>query len=370
MAFKESIAEIHLPSLAKNLRAVEKRIGSRKIIAVVKADAYGHGAIAVAKALIQTGRKIAKLAVASLDEAILLRKAGIQTPILLLTGSPLDRIAETVRYQITPALFDENTLAAFARYTKKKGCSIAVHLKIDTGMGRLGIAPETAIPFIQKIKDAGILLEGVFSHFSEADLADISFARAQLKKIKTVQTALRKIGFSPNFHLANSAAIVHFPDAYLDAVRPGLMLYGYSPLQVPNAISLHPIMTVKTRVIALKYVPSGTPISYGRTFITKRETRVAVVAIGYADGYPRTLSNCGEMIAHGTRVPVIGRVCMDMTMLDVTAAPSLSVGDWVIVMGQEGGQSIWADALAKKANTIPYEILCGMKQIPKVYITK
>jgi alanine racemase len=377
VAFKETVAEIDLSALTKNVHAVHKRVGSRKIIAIVKADAYGHGAVPIAQALIFASPNIAMLGVASLDEGVLLRKARIETPILLLTGCPIDRIAELVRYQITPALFDEETLLSLSRFGRKKGCPISVHIKIDTGMGRLGISSERALPFLQKAMDNGVLVEGLFSHFAEADLTDLSFARAQLAKLMAVARALRDMRgreelpegerLKPYCHLANSAAIIHFRDAYLDGVRPGLMLYGYSPLQGRSAISLAPVMTVRARVIGIKKVPSGTPISYGRTFVTRKETRVAVVGIGYADGYPRALSNCGEMIAGGCLVPVMGRVCMDMTMLDVTAVPQLSVGDWVTVMGQASRVRIGADTLAKKANTIPYEILCGMRQIPKVY---
>lgn len=370
MAFGDTIAEVHLGLLEKNLEQVKKRIGQRPIIAVVKANAYGHGAVEIAKHLVKSSRKIVMLGVASLDEGISLREAGIKTPILLMTGCSIHRIKEVVAYRLTPALFDLPTLSALSRYAKKVRSEIAVHLKVDTGMGRLGVPPHEALGFIQKAIDAGITVEGVFSHFAEADLSDLSYAREQCAKLKKIAISLQKNKIVlPRFHLANSAAILHFPQALMDQVRPGLSLYGYSPLQRKNPFGLSPILTVKSRVISIKKVPAGTAIGYGRTFITKRETRVAVLGIGYADGYPRALSNCGEMIAKGVRVPVIGRVCMDMTMLDVTNIPALSVGDFVTVIGQEGSQAICADELAKKAGTISYEILCGLKgNIPRVYV--
>ncbi len=373
---QEIVAEIDLHALEKNLRQVEARIGTRKIIPVVKANAYGHGAVAISKHLIQISKQVAMLGVASLDEGISLRNAGIKIPILLMTGCPPDGIPDLIHHNLTPALFDSQTLALLSRQAHKAGRKIGVHIKIDTGMGRLGLpvsSPHDVLDFIRKTVDCkGIRIEGVFSHFAEADLADLSFAREQLVKFKQISTRLARETGS-YCHLANSAAIIHFAAAHLDRVRPGLMLYGYSPLQkkagrTGKDLSLCPVMTLKSRVISLKIVPAGTSVSYGRTFITQRKTRLAVIAIGYADGYPRRLSNCGEMIANGKRVPVVGRVCMDMTMLDVTAVPELSMGDWVTVIGKEGTQAVWADTLAQKADTIPYELLCGIREhIPRIY---
>ncbi|MEK7748265.1 MAG: alanine racemase [Nitrospirota bacterium] len=370
MAFGDTTAKIDLFALSNNLAQVQKQIGNRKIIAVVKANGYGHGAIGVAKHLIASSRQITMLAVASLDEAILLREAKIRTPILILTGCPTDRMKEVVSYSLTPTLFDTDSLAALSCYAKKLRSQIPIHIKIDTGMGRLGISPSKAIGFIQKAMESGLIVEGVFSHFAEADLSDLSFAKEQTGKMKDIIARLthKKINL-PFFHLANSAAILHFKEAYLDAVRPGLMLYGYSPLSGRRRFDLQSVMTIQSRVIAIKTVPTGTAISYGRTFVTKRTTKVATIGIGYADGYPRALSNCGEMIAKGKRVSVIGRVCMDMTMLDVTNVKNLSVGDFVTVIGQEEKESILADDLAKKIGTIPYEILCNIKgNVPREYV--
>ena len=371
MAFGETVAQIHLGLLAKNLGQVQKRIGKKPIIAIVKANAYGHGAVEISKYLIKSSRQIAMLGVASLDEAIVLREAGIhKTPILLMTGFSVSRIKDVVAYQLTPALFDLSALSMLSRYAKKARCKLSVHLKVDTGMGRLGISPDEVPGFLQKAIGAGIIVSGIFSHFADADLSDLTYAREQLSKLKKLRAGLKPAATQPYFHLANSAAILNFPAAHLDYVRQGLMLYGYSPLQQgKQSVGLSPILTLKSRVLSIKKVLAGTAISYGRTFITTRETHVAVIGIGYADGYPRSLSNCGEMIAKGVRVPVIGRVCMDMTMVDVTNVPGLSVGDFVTVIGQEGKEAIWANELAKKADTISYEILCGLKtNIPRVYV--
>ena len=367
-----SVAEIDLAALSHNLRQVKKRIGRREILAVIKANAYGHGAVPIAQFLAgeKRSRGISRLGVAYLEEAIQLRKAGITHPILLMTGCPIEQVPEVVRYQLTPLLFDSESLLALSRYAVRRGRRVNVHIKLDTGMGRLGLPVSEALPFIQMATaQEGIRVEGILTHFAEADLKDLSFARKQLEGLKQTWTALQKAKTKiPYCHLANSAAIMHFGAAHFNLVRPGLMLYGYSPLEGESEIELRPVLQLRARVIALKKVPAGTSISYGRTFFTQRESFIATVSIGYADGYPRLLSNRGVMIAKGKRVPVAGRVCMDMTMLDVTEVPSLQVGDWVTVIGEEGNEAVWADELARLAETIPYEILCGIgERVLRVY---
>jgi alanine racemase len=367
-----SVAEIDLSALRHNLQQIKKRIGRREILAVVKANAYGHGAVPIARLLAGGKRSwdISLLGVAYLEEAIQLRKAGITDPILLMTGCPIEQIPEIVRYQLTPLLFDTASLLALNRYAVRRGKRVNIHVKLDTGMGRLGLPVSEALPFIQMATEQeGIRVEGILTHFAEADLKDLSFARKQFEALKQIWTALQKAKTKIRYcHLANSAAIMHFGAAHFNLVRPGLMLYGYSPLEEESQIPLKPILQLRARVIALKKVPAGTSISYGRTFFTRRESLIATVSIGYADGYPRLLSNRGVMIAKGRRVPVVGRICMDMTMLDVTEAPPLNVGDWVTVIGEEGGEAIWADELARLAETIPYEILCGIgERVLRIY---
>lgn len=367
-----SVAEIDLTALASNLRQVKNQVGRAKILAVVKANAYGHGAVEVARFLADKGRAmgVALLGVAYLKEGIALRKAGIRLPILLMTGCPVEQIPEIVRYRLTPVLFDLPALSALGRYARRRDREIDVHIKIDTGMGRLGLPVAEALPFIQKaIGEKGVRVEGMMTHFAEADLKDLSFAKRQLEGLKKVSASLQKKKIKiPYCHLANSAAIMSLDAAHFNLVRPGLMLYGYSPLERKTTIPLQPVMRVKTRVIAVKKVPAGASISYGRTFVTRRESLIATLSIGYADGYPRRLSNKGVMIARGRRVPVVGRVCMDMTMIDMTEIPSLAVGETVTVIGEEGGEAIWADRLARAAGTVPYEILCGIgDRLPRIY---
>lgn len=367
-----SVAEIDLLALRRNLQQVRKRIGRREILAVIKANAYGHGAVPVAQFL--AGAKpslgVSLLGVAYLEEGIQLRRAGITHPILLMTGCPIEQIPEIVRYQLTPLLFDAAALTALSRYAARRGERVNVHVKLDTGMGRIGLPVSEALPFIQTaMEQKGIRVEGILTHFAEADLKDLSFARKQFEALKQIWTALRKAKTTVRYcHLANSAAIMHFGAARFNLVRPGLMLYGYSPLEEETRIPLKPILQLRARVIALKKVPAATSISYGRTFFTRRESLIATVSIGYADGYPRLLSNRGVMIAKERRVPVVGRICMDMTMLDVTESPSLKVGDWVTVIGEEGSEAVWADELARQTDTIPYEILCGIGgRVPRIY---
>jgi alanine racemase len=381
-----SIALINLAALQENLFRIIARSGCGKILPVIKANAYGHGAIEVARFLAgadvtkeekkngpikNLSGKISMFGVAFLKEGIALRKAGISHPILLMTGCPVDQIPEIVRYSLTPVLFDMESAIALSRYAEKRGKVVNVHIKFDTGMGRLGLSPSEASSFVEKVVDQqGIRVEGILTHFADADLKDLSFARYQLTEIKQIWTKLEKAGIKiPYCHIANSAAIMHFSRAHLNLVRPGLMLYGYSPLESETRVRLSPVMQVKSRVIAMRHVPAGISISYGRTYVTTKASLIATVSIGYADGYPRLLSNRGVMLAKGKRVPVVGRVCMDMTLLDVSEVPSLTVGDWVTVIGAENKKSVWADEVARASETIPYEILCGIgNRVQRVYL--
>ncbi len=368
-----SIAVVDLTALHENLCRVRKRSHCGAILPVIKANAYGHGAVEVARFLSGANfpGAISMFGVAFLEEGMALRKAGITHPILLMTGCPIGQIPEILRYDLTPVLFDLESAVALSRYAEKRGKIVNVHIKFDTGMGRLGLSPTEASSFVEKVVDQqGICVEGILTHFADADLKDLSFARHQLKAINRIWTNLEKGGVKiPYCHIANSAAIMHFSRAHLNLVRPGLMLYGYSPLEVKTRVQLSPVMQVKSRVIALRRVPEGVSISYGRTYVTPKESVIATVSIGYADGYPRLLSNRGVMLAKGNRVPVVGRVCMDMTMLDVSQVPSLRVGDWVTVIGAEKNKAVWADEVASASDTIPYEILCGIgNRVQRVYL--
>lgn len=377
--------EIDLAALGHNLRQVGLRTRPKNILAVVKADAYGHGAVQVARALACPSSSakgptptVAMLGVADLDEAIALRAAGITLPILLMTGCPVDQIPEVVHHRITPVLFDAQSLTALGDYLAARQQTMAVHIKVDTGMGRLGVSVADAPDLVRKAgAQPGIRVEGILTHFADADLPDTSFARQQIAIFENLLSLLAREGILiPYCYLANSAAILRqdvlgaLDAVHFNMVRPGLMLYGYAPAAGIASLPLRPVMRVQTRVLAIKNLPAGVPISYGRTYTTARDCRIAVTAIGYADGYPRALSNKGMMLAGGRRVPVVGRVCMDMTMIDVTEVPSLRVGEWVTVIGSEGDASIGADELAHLCETISYDILCGIgSRIPRHYFT-
>ena len=361
------VAEISLSAIAHNLHTVQRIVKSRPVIAVVKADAYGHGAIEVSKRLIQEG--VPYLAVAYTGEARELRDAGINVPIIVL----FDRgdIKDYFDFNLTPVVYSTDTAASLSHEAKNKDTVIAVHVKIDTGMGRLGLHGDHIVNDLIKISEMpGLQIAGLLSHFSEADLSDRSYAISQLERFTAVQSAishkLKKKIFS---HIANTAAVLSFEGAYLDGVRPGLMLYGYSSVcngkmqrvktkeAEDENIELIPAMKIKTRILCIRNVPSGTPISYGRTYITKRRSRIGVIPLGYADGYFRFFSNNSEVLVKGKRVPVVGRVCMDLTMIDLTDVVGAEENDDVIILGRQGDESITADELALKANTISYEIL-------------
>lgn len=372
-----AIAEINLPAIAHNLKTVSKAVKKRPVIAVVKADAYGHGCIEISKRLIQEGAS--SLAVAYISEGILLRGAGIGAPIIVLFDC--EDIDNFFDFDLLPVLHDTTTASALSRVAKKRRYTIKVHVKIDTGMGRLGLNGKHIIEDIVRIANMeGIELAGLMSHFSDADLSDRSYAAVQLKQFNMIREALcKKLKKRIISHIANSAAVLNFEDAHLDAVRPGLMLYGYSPLSQNiykhpartsepirlrrknlEPIILIPAMKVKTKILCIRNFPPYSPISYGRTFITKRQSKIGVLPLGYADGYNRLFSNNAEVLVRGKRVPVVGRICMDLTMVDLTEIGDVREGDEVVILGQQGNESITAHELAWKTQTIPYEILTSI----------
>ena len=335
---------------------IQARIGHKSVIAVVKADAYGHGSVEVARTLINQG--IDFLAVAFVEEAKLLRSAGIGGKVIVLFDQT--DIPAFFDLNLIPVIHDKSAAVAFSREARKRNRTLPVHIKIDTGMGRMGLRKESAVADAVEIAGyEGLVLEGLLSHFSEADLADRSFAVHQITLFKEIHAEIvKKTARRLLCHMANSAAVFSLPDAVLDAVRPGIALYGYS--SADESFGLEPVMKIKTRVLAVRNLPTGTPVSYGRTFITKRESRIAVVSLGYADGYTRCFSNNAEMLVGGHRAPVIGRVCMDLTMLDVTDTDHVSEGDEVVILGTQNGQVITATELSRRSGTIPYEILTSL----------
>ncbi|MDI6890918.1 MAG: alanine racemase [Thermodesulfovibrionales bacterium] len=356
-----AIAEINLSAIAHNLEIVKRVSKDSAVIAVVKADAYGHGCREISKRLIKEG--VSYLAVAYTGEAILLRDAGITAPIIVLFDR--EDIEGFFDFDLVPVIHDITTALALSRVARGRRTTIKVHVKVDTGMGRLGLSSNHLIENLVKIADMeGIELAGLMSHFSDADLSDRSYAAVQLERFNKIREALfKKLNKKIFSHIANSAAALAFEDAHLDAVRPGLMLYGYSPLgQNKNTepINLIPAMKVKTKILCIRNLPPDSPISYGRTFVTKRRSKIGVLPVGYADGYDRLFSNNAEVLVRGRRVPVVGRICMDITMVDLTEVEDVREGDEVVILGQQGDESITAHELACKARTIPYEILTSL----------
>lgn len=358
-----TFAEIDLNALSHNLDVVKKKTRNiPSILAVVKASAYGHGALEVSKHLLQMG--ISRLGVAFADEAIGLREAGIRSPIHVFFER--DNIDTCLKYNLIPTVFDLETAERISKKAYKHNRRIPIHIEVDTGMGRLGFGIKDALQSILRIAPMkNIELEGLMSHFSDADLTDRESASLQLKNFLRLIQSLREKNINFRFfHISNSAAVLGFPEAHLNMVRPGIMLYGYGPAKD----SLRPVLSLKSKVILVKSVPAGTPISYGGTFITKRRSIIATVPIGYADGYNRRLSNCGEVIINGKLAPVVGRVCMDTIMVDATEIPDVKEDTEVVLIGRQGDKKITADDIAQKIGSIPYEVLTSIGgRVKRIY---
>ncbi len=371
-----AIAEISLSAIAHNLQTIKKLVNNLPVIAVVKANAYGHGSIEVSKRLIKEG--VSFLAVAYIEEALELRDANISIPIIIFFDS--GNISDYFDYNLIPVIYDEKLAFSISKEALKRGKKIHVHVKLDTGMGRMGLVGKDIIKKLVNIAETpGLDLSGLLSHFSEADLSDISYAKLQLKRFIRIKQELSRILKKNIFsHIANSAAIIKYKNAYLDAVRPGLMLYGYSPIESNSRVcsedlevlpSLQPAMVIKTKILCIRHLPKGSPISYGRTFITKRRSKIGILPIGYADGYNRLFSNNADVLVRGRRVPVVGRVCMDLTMIDVTDLEEVTENDEVVILGKQGKESIDAHELALRSNTIPYEILTSLgNRSKRIYV--
>jgi len=360
-------AVVNLEAICDNISRVRKRIGKRReLMAVVKADAYGHGAVPVSRAAIRSGATY--LGVSSPEEGGELREAGIDIPILILGLIPPEAAYKSVGLKLEQTICSLELAAALDQESWKASTRINVHVKVDTGMGRIGVLPRNALAFVRRVRQfKNLNLTGIFSHFSSADAADKTFATRQLEIFIGVVREIEAAGIHiPKKHMANSAAILDLPQSYLDLVRPGIMLYGLYPSpHVRRSIKLRPAMTLRTKVSYVKLVPGRTPISYGCTFFTQKETRVATLPVGYGDGYSRLLSNRGTVLIRGQRAPLIGQVCMDMCLADVSGIKNSRVGDEVILFGEE----LSADEVAENMGTINYEVVCGVgKRVPRVYV--
>ncbi len=352
-----SILEIDLTALENNLSVIKQALPpSVTVIAIVKSDAYGHGAVPVAQKLQTLG--VEWFGVTNLSEAIQLREAGIKAHILLLGGFRPEEIKEVTAYRLTPFVGDFDCLKELSSWAKGHGKKLKLHLKVDTGMGRLGFLPQEAKKALEFVQECPFLeVEGIGSHFSTAD-EDLGYAFEQLERFQVFLRELPEgLCNSPKRHMANSAAIFALPQSHFEMVRPGISLYGLHPsLDFKRRLSLplEPVMSWKTYVAELKDLPPNWGVSYGRTFVTKRRTRVAVLPVGYADGYLRSLSNKAHVLIKGKKAPVIGRITMDWTMVDVTDLTDVKKGDEVLLFGKGLG----VEELAAQAGTIPYEITC------------
>lgn len=373
-ALRPAWVEINLNNLDFNIKNIKTKIGDREMIGVIKADAYGHGSVKVAEVLRANGCKT--FAIATIQEAITLRDAGAKEEIILLGLAP-DMYADTVvQYDITPVVCDSSNAAAIDAAAKAADKTVHGLIAVDTGMGRIGYLADEAEAAAEDIKKIQALenfkIKGLFSHMSTADALDKTFSRQQEEKFNKFYSILTSAGINiPMKTLANSASVMEIPSVYFDACRPGIILYGCYPSDEvdKNELAIKPVMSVKANIVHLKDVPEGFSVGYGRKFISTRPSKIATLALGYADGYPRPYSQYAKVIVNGHIAPIAGNICMDQCMVDVTDVPDVKVGDEVIIMGTDGTHTILADDIARATGTINYEIVCAFGQrLPKVYV--
>jgi len=365
---RPTFAEVSLAALRQNCRQAARLVGPAVgVIAVVKADGYGHGAVPAARAFLEGGA--GALGVSMVAEGLELRRAGIAAPIVVLGGAFPGEEAAVVRHALAAAVWTLETGRALAMAARTAGRTAAVHLKVNTGMARLGCEPEEVVELgCALAAELHLDVAGVFSHFASADAVDTATARAQLARFAAVVEALAAAGIRPpSVHLANSAAVLSEPAAHFTMVRPGLMLYGYAPApHLAGRVPLAPAMRLRSAVAQARRVPAGTAVGYGGTWRAERDSTIATLPLGYADGYHRVASNRAAMQVRGRRVPVAGRVCMDHVMLDVTDVPGVEAGDPVTVFGPG---AVTADEVAAWCDTIAYEVLTSVgKRVPRVYV--
>ncbi|MBC8015775.1 MAG: alanine racemase [Sporomusaceae bacterium] len=361
-------AEIDLGAIAYNVGQIRKiTAGSTQICAVIKADAYGHGAVEVARTVLQAGAD--RLAVAIVSEALELRQAGFRVPILLLGHTPVSQAAIVVDHDLTQTIYSMDLAQALSGAAAAAGKIVNVHIKIDTGMGRIGIRPEDAGEFAEAVSALpGIKIEGVFSHLATADSYDKSFAYEQYQRfMEGLQYIKAKAIHIPIRHLANSAAILDLPQTHLDMVRPGIILYGLWPSdEMDQTLELRPAMKFKAQVGFIKDMAAHTSVSYGRSYFTERPARIATLPVGYADGWSRLLAGKAQVLVRGQRAPLVGRVCMDQCMIDVSNIPGAAEGDEALLFG---GADLPVEEVASFMGTINYEIVCMVgKRVPRLYL--
>jgi alanine racemase len=363
--------EIDLDAIAHNVQAIKAHIGQRvKLMAVVKANAYGHGATEVARTALQHGADW--LAVARADEGVRLRQAGIAAPILVMNYTLPDALEEALWHDLTLTLTELETAQAISALAPRLGRMATVHIKVDTGMGRFGLLPEEVLPFVEKVTALpGLYLEGLFTHFAVADLADKDYTWQQFRCFQRVRASLATAGYPiPLCHAANSAATLDLPEMHLDAVRVGIALYGLRPSgEVEPMVPLRPALSLRSHVARVRTLPAGSSISYGRTYITPRPMPVALVPVGYGDGYHRLLSNRGAVLINGRRAPIVGRVCMDQLIVDVSQVGPVTLNSEVVLIGSQGEERISAEEVAAWAETINYEVTTSLlSRVPRLYV--
>jgi len=363
-------ATIDVSAFRHNLAAVRSYIGDGPaIMPVIKADAYGHGAVRLAEAALRDG--VAHLAVARYHEGLELRAAGIAAPILVFEVVPREFVDASLAGELTLTVASEDHASAISTRAIQRGSKAKIHVKIDTGMGRLGMADQVAAASIERIaRLPSLVLEGVYSHFATSEDRDQAYAREQLRRFHNVLTDLDRRGIGIELrHMANSGAIISLPESRFDLVRPGIMLYGYTPARgMPQAHPVRPVMSLHSQVSFLKTVDAGTSISYGRRYTARGRTTIATIPIGYADGFSRLLTNQAACLIRGQRFPIVGTVCMDHVMADVGPGADVTEGDVVTLLGQDGGETISAWDLAATIGTIPYEVTCLVTpRVPRVF---
>ena len=366
---RPTVAEIDLGALRSNFRALRAVAAHGELMVVVKADAYGHGAVTVARALLEEGCR--HLGVATLDEARELRDAGLRARIYLQAGFFAEQVAEIVALDLIPFVFDAAMIGLLDRAAASAGRSdFPIHVKIDSGATRLGVMPPEIPDVIDAVRKAtAVRLEGVCTLLANAGDPKSPITDAQLKVFNVALETLSAAGIKPSIiHVANSAALVLRYDSHFNLARPGLAIYGLPPVAaVRDRVELQPVMTFKTRVMQVKRAPAGSGVGYGHTFIAPRESLIGVLPVGYADGYRRGLQHGGEVIVRGKRAPVVGAVSMDLTTIDLTDVAGATVGDEVILWGESGGETISVNDVARLAQTISYEMLCTVgKRVPRV----
>ena len=365
--------EVDLDALAHNMREIRRLAKKDALVtAVIKADGYGHGATKIAQTLLENGAD--RFAVAVLDEGIELREAGFEVPILILGFTDKERAEEIVSYDLEQAVYSWELAEAISKEAVKQNKTAKIHIKVDTGMGRIGLRPDKdSVQLIKKIsKLPNIAIEGIFTHFAVADTLDKTYTEGQYERFTWICGELERENVKINVkHCGNSAAIIDLPNMHLNMVRAGIILYGLKPSDevMLDKIELKQVMSLKVRITHVKEIEAGQSVSYGRRFIAEKKSKIASLPIGYADGYTRMLSGKAEALVKGRRVPVVGRICMDQCMIDVTGIEDVKVGDEVVLFGKQGEGFIHIDELAEKLDTINYEIVCMIsRRVPRVYV--